>query len=150
MAHRKNPHLVMVMNPRAKKWVDPFDGTPVSQLPSEYKAWVEVLQIVTKGGNANRIADIARQMIRQVSRGVHTNPGGEKFSNHVQAIVYEHVTEGPRAHGFGNADPDLRTHGRTLSMTGLKEKTDVAMYAMPDGSIHIRGGRGQRLWRKDR
>jgi hypothetical protein len=86
---------------------------------------------------------------RGARRRANPPAGAQKFSNHVQAIVYEHVTEGDRVHGFGNADPDLRTRGRTLAMTGLKEKTGAEMYALPDGSILIRNRDGKPLWRED-
>ncbi len=104
-------------------------------------------------GEQAYLRDLAKKMMAQLKRGVHANPGtrrGQKFSDHVQAIVYEHVTEGPRVHGFGNADPDLKTRGDSLTMTGLHERTGAAMYAMPDGSILIRNTNGKPLWREDR
>ena len=98
---------------------------------------------------------------RNPALAVITNPGvkrrknplgvtGEKFSNHVQAIVYEHLTEGPRVHGFGNADPELTTRGNSLTLTGLREKTRAEMFALSDGSVLIRNVDGKPLWRKDR
>jgi len=78
-----------------------------------------------------------------------SNPdGGIKMSDNVQAICYRHTDDDENyCHGFGNADVTLKTRqDGTLILGGMKDDTDVAMYAMPDGSICIKSNSGKRLW----
>lgn len=88
----------------------------------------------------------------QVRAGVHVNPGkhkagGMKMSDHVQAIIYTHADDDRfYCHGFGDAQIDLTTRGDALRIEGLKDRTNVKMLAMSDGSIRIAGRDGQRLW----
>lgn len=157
-AHRRNPGLWIISNP----------GTGPH---SEKDAWTAVQRIAgtieaeSRGRGrdsapylrnamqmaSSRLYAIADIMFKQLRQGVHANPGvrGEKFGEQVQAVVYIHTTEGPRAHGFGNADPALEEHGRTLSMTGLKERTDVEMFALPNGTVLLKHKHGKPLWRED-
>ena len=102
--------------------------------------------------------DIARAKQRltalrdQVRAGVHTNPGrqqagGMKMSGHVQAIIYTHEDDNQfYCHGFGDAEIRLTTRGQSLHIDGLKDRTNVEMLAMSNGSICIIGRSGQRLW----
>lgn len=163
---RKNPGLVMITNPGPRR----ARGAEVS----ESDAWdavadyVKVLRrdaVHLRGNGPQLGAEVLAQatslyalvnaMRAQLRAGVHTNPrqrnpSGRKMSNHVQAIVYDHLTEGPRVHGFGNADPALKERGDSLTMTGLHDVTNVAMYAEPDGSIRLRHNSGKPLWFDDK
>lgn len=150
---RPNPGLWIVSNPpkgESKAWEEVFTQAKraLRMIPAAQRTSAVV-------GNLRAIEEVALRMLRQVAEGVHTNPGtprgGTKFSNHVEAVVYRHVTEGPRAHGFGNAELDERDleHG-ILRLDDVKEKTNVAMYAMPDGTVMLKHSQGKPLWREDR
>jgi hypothetical protein len=161
-AVQRNPAMWLVTNP-PKVFASEEDAALAGSKGTigERRAWNDVItgahQLRQDATNPRAVLAVvewllpmAEEMRRQVSRGVHVNPPkGIKFSSDVQAIVYEHVTEGPRVHGFGNADPKLTNRGNALTMTGLKEKTGAAMYALPDGSILIRNTNGNPLWRED-
>ena len=146
---RRNPLLVTVTNPpiySERGAVGAIKDLSASLGPALARA-----DLTDAKAYQRQITEWAARLLAQLDRGIHANPPrGRKFSNHVQAIVYEHITEGPRAHGFGNADPDLRSRGNALTMTGLHERTGAAMYALPDGSILIRNTNGKPLWREDR
>jgi hypothetical protein len=118
---------------------------------SESNAWYQVIEVAHAQGLTS-LENLGRLMLGQVRGDVHTNPArkGEKFSNHVQAVVYRHVTEGHRVHGFGNAEIGLKSHGHTLTISNLPERTDVEMYALEDGSILLKHRSGKPLWEKMR
>ena len=153
MAHRRNPALWVVSNPPRSEslaWQEVFQQAKraLRMIPSSQRTSAVV-------GNLRAIEEIALKMLRQVAEGVHTNPGtprgGVKFSDNVEAVVYQHKTEGPRAHAFGNAELDERDLERgILRLDDVKERTGVAMYAMPDGSVVLRHSQGKPLWREDR
>lgn len=141
-ARRKtNPALWIVSNP------------PKGVL-SETQAWERVRAIADKlehKSSRNDLVAIANMMLAQLRKGVHANPGATsgkrvKMSNDVQAIVYDHVTQGPRCHGYGDADIDLKTRGDTLSITGLHERTGVEMFGLADGSVLIKHKHGKPVW----
>lgn len=96
------------------------------------------------------VKELAAQMGAQLKRGVHVNgrrPLGTKTSNHVMAIVYVHRDDGKfYCHGFGDADIKLRSKGDALTIEGLKERTNVQMYAEPDGSVRIKHKDGEPIW----
>lgn len=116
---------------------------------------------------ATAIERIANGMLAQVQRGIHTNPAlvvfgnprkgvrknpattGEKFSGNVLAVIYVHDEDGDNyVHGFADARLDLKTlDDGTVQIAGLPDETDVEMLANPDGSVTLRGGHGQRLWK---
>lgn len=136
MAIKRNPPLVIFGNPR-----------------SETNAWRTVQQLAEGlTGNAvakRKLQEIAETMIAQVKGGVHQNPrGGECFGRDVQAIVYVHEETGERmVHQFGGKDPSARDLARgILNLSKLPSRTGAKLYAMPDGSLAVRSGRGQSLW----
>jgi hypothetical protein len=141
-ATKKNPALWIV-------------GNPPKGVLSESQAWSRIRAIASKleeRSARNDLVAIANMMLAQLRKGVHANPGAStgsrvKMSNDVQAIVYDHVTEGPRCHGYGNADIDLRTRGDTLSITGLHERTGVEMFGLADGSVLIKRKDGKPVWK---
>lgn len=142
-AVKPNPALWIVANP-------PGGGKGVL---SERAAWSRVRAIAGKLEDKtarNDLLAIVSLMLQQLERGVHANPGPTgrrvKLSNDVQAIVYDHVTQGPRCHGYGNADIDLKTRGDTLSITGLHERTGVEMYGLADGSVLVKHRDGKPVW----
>lgn len=134
-------------------------GNPAGS--SESAAWREIIELAERAKNTTvlehrnlhltQIMAIAEKMLRQVHRGIHTNPGGKKrtkIGKHVQAIIYIHAKDNkPYVHGFGNADIDLDTHGAgNVTIDGLHDNTQVCMYGEPDGTVTIEGERGQQLW----
>jgi hypothetical protein len=161
-ARRRNPGLIMVTNPPAGA-----PGVPVSERAAlqQLQRLVNDLYVAGSGGDRDsaelfrhQAANLVAALLAQLARGVHANPrrrgnpeilGGQKMSNHVQAIVYDHLTKGPRVHGFGNAEPDLKERGPSLTMTGLRDFTDVEMFALRDGSLRIRHKHGEPLWWDD-
>lgn len=139
-ARRKtNPALWIVSNP------------PKGVL-SESQAWSRVRAIadqLEQKSARNDLVAIATMMLAQLRNGVHANPSSGKrvkMSNDVQAIVYDHVTQGPRCHGYGDADIDLKTRGDTLSITGLHERTGVEMFGLADGSVLIKHKSRKPVW----
>lgn len=98
--------------------------------------------------------DIVRQMEHQLKRGVHVNDRNVrrngravKTSDNVMAVVYVHKDDGKfYCHGFGDADIALKSRGNALIIEGLKDRTDVQMFAEPDGSVRIAHARGEPIW----
>lgn len=140
---------------------------PVDGLTSEVralKAAISTLQVAVKqieSGRVNNGVDmlveglkpLLEEMLKQVQSGVHVNGrprvrgGRHRTSDHVQAIVYVHRENGKHyVHGFGDAHLDLHVRGNELRIAGLKDRTDVQMFAEPDGTVSIVGRSGQRLW----
>ena len=143
--------LFVVSNPR---------GAPRHVKMSERDAWNMVRELTTvikqqTSGNkgvaylTQHMSTLAARMLHQLDRGVHVNArGAKKMSDHVQCVAYRHLDDDARyCHGFGDADITIR-NGRAgrLDVSGLKDTTDVAMYAMPDGSITLRSSAGRCLW----
>lgn len=90
--------------------------------------------------NAATLTQLAGAMAGQVTRGIHTNPArGECMSKHVMLIAYIHEHNGrPYAHGFGDADIELREgKGGALTITGMKERTGVHVYAAPGSPVAV-------------
>lgn len=131
-------------------------SNPPKGAQSEREAWEQVYAFAdelsrnTGGSWRNRvlaIRDLAWKMMRQVKSGVHVNGRGIKTSDDVQAIVYRHEEDGKLyVHGFGDADLDLTTRDGKLIIDGLKDETDVQMFAQPDGSVRIASRDGSPVW----
>lgn len=147
-------------------------GTLTNPGHSESGAWEEILAIVNDlidadlvFGEARRdlvyVRNIAQEMLQQVKKGVHVNPGPhmassrrqmglvpQEMSRDVLAIIYRHVDDDEHyIHGFGDANLELKDKpDGTLTVRGLKDRTDVQMFAHPDGSVSLVGRHGQRLW----
>jgi hypothetical protein len=78
---------------------------------------------------------------------VHTNPEGRLISESVRAIVYTHRDDGKfYVHGFGDANIKLSGGGDRVTISHLKDRTDVCARALRDGAVLLYGGHGQRLW----
>lgn len=105
------------------------------------------------------VKNLALDMVEQVSRGVHVNPGGHaggKMSDDVLAVVYVHRKDGKLyVHGFDGRGGDgaaitLRTkagtRGEVLSIGGLARKSGVQMFAEPDGGVRMASRDGHVLW----
>lgn len=134
-------------------------GTATGAVVSEQVAWTVVQDLAkavrqatdaaTRNVVSKHLDALARQMLAQVQRGVHRNPPkGHCMSYHVHAVAYEHEADGERyCHGFGDAEITLQSkRAGHLEISGLHDQTDVAMYAMPDGSIRLASTRGRCLW----
>lgn len=86
---------------------------------------------------------------------VYGNPGGMErrgvvLSRHVHAVLYCRLKDRrDYVHGFGNADITISERGGKLTLGGLKASTDVEMIGLDDGSILIRGTRGQPVWESE-
>lgn len=137
---------------------------------SESFAWREVARLARKARSGDHpiatteaIIRIADAMLHQVQQGIHANPAlvvfgnpgrgkrrvsGKKFSGNVLAVIYVHDEDGERyIHGFDDARLDLKTmRDGTVQISGLADESDVAMVALDDGSVLLRGEHGQRLW----
>lgn len=143
--------LVIFGNPKRKKNPAPYNR-------SEFDAWRHILAdakaLENRTADAKapaRMVKIAEQMMAQLDRGVHRNPGGKrtKIGEHVQAVLYIHAKDGhPYCHGFGDADIGLKTiRNGDVRISGLHEDTDVTMYGESDGTITMEGRNGQPLWK---
>lgn len=121
------------------------------------EAWESVLEIAVALRADNRAAartleQIAREQLKalnavRVNGRLRRNSGSVQTSDHVMAIVYVHKDDGQLyCHGFGDADIDLKSRGDALTITGLKERTHVEMFAEQDGSVRIAHKDGEPLW----
>jgi hypothetical protein len=121
------------------------------------EAWEAVLEIAEAIRTDNRAAArtlerIANEQLKALDavrvNGRMTRRGGAvQTSEHVMAIVYVHKDDGNfYCHGFGDADIDLKSRGDALTITGLKSRTHVGMFAEADGSVRIAHKDGEPLW----
>lgn len=145
--------LVIISNPHGRS------PAGRAEEPSEAAAWRTVRDLAKRisygEGNtlaiARAITNTANTMLEQLARGVHTNPRrakGALVSESVRAIVYTHVDDGKfYVHGFGDANIKLSGGGDRVTISGLKDRTDVCARALPDGSALLYGGHGQPIWR---
>lgn len=143
---RRNSPLVIFGNP---------DGAH-----SESRAWREVeavvdtiaaQEVLSARGKQQlaMVSRMARDMQRQVGRGVHQNPRGDvKIGAHVQAVIYIHCRDQePYVHGFGNADIKISSiRAGDIRVKGMHEDTDVEMFGCRDGSVRLVGTENQPLW----
>lgn len=159
-ATRKNPTLAIFGNPAVSErraWNDVL--TEAQTLRGElmklsYGGRTRDHAIKAIGQIAERLADLAILMRGQAIVRGNPGPQGDAritkpivSSAHVQAIAYIHKRDGkPYIHGFGNAElNEQHLQDGWLDLSELKTKTDVAMTLNPDGTITIRGTRGQSL-----
>lgn len=81
------------------------------------------------------------------TRGVRRD-GSMVLSHHVHAILYRRLKDdADYVHGFGDADVQITEHrDGSITLGKLHLWTDVEMIGQADGTILIRGRRGQPLW----
>lgn len=134
-AVRVNSPLLIVTNPRGADVMKRIDrALSQADLAGARRAFDELKTLMKPTG--------ARRAMRR-----NPSTGAETFSANVLGVLYVHDEDGnPYAHGFGDADLKLVTKGDEITIRGLKSRTSVCMDAEPDGSITLRGARGQSLW----
>lgn len=112
---------------------------------------------VLSGYRKARLSEVITELsslLYQARKGVHRNPALVVFNpprsrrhrrnpsedgiiaSDVQAILYKHHDDGRwYCHGFGGKDPDIKSRGDSVTLTGLAETTGVVAAVEDDGKV---------------